>query len=164
MGATWATLTQDIVPRPLVTPAPYPFISHSVGLPELRSEAFRDQLGGCWVGVRVGSPGLLASLSLTSVLTLSFSHYCCPQPIPWDLWEVSCALAPRHTPGGLFLRVRRPTHPSTHLHTARSLIRAHMRRGPLRLHPSIRTTGMGSLVTQGGILHWLDCRSCWCLP
>lgn len=48
---------------------------------------------GSWVGIGWGSLGTACPpLSLTSVLTLSFS-LCCAQPIPWDLWEVSCVFS-----------------------------------------------------------------------
>lgn len=92
----------------------------------------------CWAGEpgRAGvSPGLLAALVLTSVLTLSFSPHCCAQPIPWDLWEVSRVFAPvpggaalLHVPGshaapytypltGACTRTRTRTHPRrAHLH------------------------------------------------
>lgn len=94
MWISWVPVTPDMSHnlRSLQHPA------QTVGLPELGFEALRVQLGACRVGVWVGSLGVAsAMLSLTSVLTLSFSCCCLTQPIPWDLWEVSHALAP-HQP------------------------------------------------------------------
>lgn len=108
---------------------------------------------------------MLATLPLTSVLTLSFSRYCFTQPIPWDLWEVSHALAPHQCPHPwwLLLYVRRPTRPCTQSACGTLACPCSCARGPLRLHPSVRTRGVGSLVSQDRVLHWLEFRSC-CLP
>lgn len=69
MWISWVTVIPDMSHnlRSLQHPA------KTVGLPEPGFEALRAQLGACRVGVWVGSLGVLAVLSLTSVLTLSFS-------------------------------------------------------------------------------------------
>lgn len=160
MWISWVPLTLDMSHnlRSLRHPV------QTVGLPELGFEALRAQLGACWVGVWVGSLSVLAPLSLTSVLTLSFSRYCFTQPIPWDLWEVSHSLAPHQCPHPWWLLLYvRSTRPCTQSACGTLAYPCSCAQGPLRLHPSVRTTGVGSLVSQDRVLHWLEFRSC-CLP
>lgn len=98
----------------------------------------------------MGSLGVLATLSLTCKLTLSFSCYCCPQSIPWDLWEVSHTLVLHQclNSWGLSLFVRTLPHSFIQSLYGTLAYLCSYTQGAGRLHPVIRTLVMGLLCTS----------------